>query len=122
MKLLHLALLFPLHLSAESMENYRFYQTDNIIPDNNSPYFSAFIKKNNPCIFVKDLKKNTTHEYCKMGNSGLDLKRDTPSIYPTRVYILGSTLFFNVAAPWNEQRCEIFLGDKSITCEPTGKN
>ncbi|WP_299495108.1 hypothetical protein [uncultured Shewanella sp.] len=121
MKTLLFLLLIPLYSMAGNIDNYKYYQTDNIISNNSSPYYAAYIKNDNPCIFIKDFKKDKVQEFCQMGESPFNLKRDAPSIYPTRMYLLGSTLFFNVAAPWNEQKCEIYLPDSSITCESTGK-
>lgn len=123
MKVLNCIFVFiiSLSVSAEEISKYRFYQTDNIIPEGREAYYAAFIKNDNPCIFVKDLRENKIQEYCKMGESGLDLKNDYPSIYPSRVRMTGTTLYFIVAAPWNEQKCKISFPHSLIQCESTGK-
>ena len=106
---------------ADDIIQYKYYQTDNIVPNKRAPYYAAFLKFDEPCLFVKDFRKNETQEYCQLGDSGLDLKRDYPSIYPVDMTISGLTLYFIVAAPWNEQECEIFFPKKSITCKSTGR-
>ena len=106
---------------ADQIGQYKYYQTDNIISEGRDAYYAAYIKNDNPCIFVKDLRENKTREYCKMGDSGLDLKNDYPSIYPSRVRITGTTLYFIVAAPWNEQSCKISFPHNLIQCESTGR-
>lgn len=116
------ACIASLSVSAEDIAKYRYYQTDNIIPEGRDAYFAAYIKNNNPCIFVKDIRENNTLEFCQMGDSGLNLKSDYPSIYPSRLRMSGTTLYFIVAAPWNEQKCKISFPHNQIQCEPTGKN
>lgn len=101
-------------------DTLRYYQTNNIVPNGKKPHYTAYITNNNPCIFIKFLQEDTTKEFCEMGNSKLNLKRDFPTIYPINIRLSGSSLYFTVAAPWNEQKCEIFFPTKSINCEPTG--
>ena len=106
---------------ADDISNYKHYQIDSNISDGRGPFYAVYIKNDNPCIIAKNFKDASTTEYCKMGNSGLDLKRDHPSIYPSDLTISALTLSFIVAAPWNEQKCEIYFPEKSITCESTGR-
>ena len=106
---------------AEDINNYRYYQTDNIFPKRENARFAVYIKSDNPCIFLKNNKDNSIEEFCQMGDSGLNLKDDYPSIYPADLRQSGASLYFIVAAPWNEQECEIFFPEKSITCESTGR-
>lgn len=100
--------------------NFRYYQVDKNIPNGKGPFYAVYIKNNDPCIFVDDITEKTTHRFCKMGNSGFDLEKDYPSIYPVEMRMSGSFHFY-VAAPWNEQKCEIYLPRLRLTCKPTGK-
>ena len=100
--------------------NFRYYQTDKSLPNGKGPFYAIYIKKDDPCIFVDDLKEKTTHRFCKMGDSGLNLETDYPSIYATEMH-LGGYFYFYVAAPWSEQKCKIYLPRLELTCEPTGK-
>ena len=115
-----LGLIMSLPLMADDVTNYKFYQTDNYVPNGREPFYAAYIKNDNPCIFIKSIQEGSTKEFCDMGNSQLNLKRDFPTIYPINIRLSGSSLYFIVAAPWNEQKCEIFFPEKSITCTPTG--
>ncbi|WP_299494362.1 hypothetical protein [uncultured Shewanella sp.] len=122
MKLLIYISLLVVSFSAcsDDISNYKYYQIDSNISDGKGPFYAVYIKNDNPCIFIKDFKKKQTQEFCQMGDSPFDLKRDSPSIYPTQMKISAFTLHFIVAAPWNEQKCEISLIRKSISCESTG--
>ncbi|GAB6263050.1 hypothetical protein PSSHI_32940 [Photobacterium sp. R1] len=53
--------------------------------------------------------------------SQLNLEKNYPTIYPTRISFDGANLFFLVAAPWAEQKCRIHLEREEIQCESTGK-
>jgi len=97
--ILLLSFFLPFSLVADQIDQYKYYQTDNIIPNKRSPYYAAFLKIDDPCLFVKDFRKNEIQEYCQMEDSGLDLRRDYPSIYPVDMTISGLTLYFIVAAP-----------------------
>ena len=108
--------------SEEKISDYKYYQIAKDLPKGKDPIFIAYMKLNSPCIFVDDLRTNTTQEYCKLDESGYDLKVDYPSVYPIDLRLSGASLYFIAAAPWNEQECEIFFPEKSITCESTGKN
>ncbi|QMV14186.1 hypothetical protein Vspart_01438 [Vibrio spartinae] len=108
-------------LSNEVMNDYIFYQSNDYLPKRKVATYAVYLKKNDPCIHVIDMRKNADDKFCKMGDSGLDLQNDYPTIYPTMMYIGGGSFYFHVAAPWNEQKCEIKLYKKSINCESTGK-
>lgn len=115
-----LGLIMSFPLMADDVTNYKFYQTDNYVPNGREPFYAAYIKNDSPCIFIKDIKKDKTQEFCQMGDTPFDLKRDTPSVYPIQMTISAFTLHFIVAAPWNEQKCEIDLIESNISCESTG--
>ena len=119
---LTLALLIPFYAVAIDIKDVRFYQTDNIVPNGRTPHYSVYIKNDNPCIFVDDLRKSRTTEYCDIEGTDYNFKNDFPSIYPINLRLSGASLYFIVAAPWDEQKCEIFFPENSITCESTGKN
>ena len=106
---------------AGDINNYRYYQIDKDLPNGKGPFYAVYIKKNDPCIFIDDYRKDSTLRLCKMGESGLNLERDYPSIYPVEMKLFGGTFNFYVAAPWNEQECKIEFPEKEITCEPTGR-
>ena len=117
-----LAVLMSFYTAAIDIKDVRFYQTDNIVPNGREPHYEAYIKNNDPCIFVNNLRENTIEKYCKLDESGYDLEVNYPSVYPVDLRLSGSSLYFIAAAPWNEQKCEIFFPKKSITCEPTDEN
>lgn len=118
--ILIISLLIPIYTMAMDTEYLKYYQTSDIVPNGKKPRYAAYITNNNPCIFIKSIQEGSTKEFCDMGNSKLNLKRDFPTIYPINIRLSGSSLYFTVAAPWNEQKCEIFFPEKSITCTPTG--
>ncbi|MEP7730714.1 hypothetical protein [Marinomonas primoryensis] len=103
------------------ISNYRYYQINKDLPNGKGPFYVVYIKKDDPCIFVDKIKDKTTHRFCRMGDSELDLEKNHPSIYPILMQLFGSRFSFVVAAPWNEQQCEIYLPRMELTCEPTGK-
>lgn len=80
----------------------------------------VYIKRNDPCIFVDNFKKDKTTRFCKLGTSGLDLERDYPSIYVVSPSLLLDSVTFYVAAPWNEQKCKFDILNSTIICEGTG--
>ena len=106
---------------ADDINQYKYFQTDNIVPNGRAPHYEAYIKNNDPCIFVNNLRENTIEKYCKLDESGYDLEVNYPSVYPVDLRLSGSSLYFIAAAPWNEQKCEIFFPKKSIICESTGR-
>ena len=107
---------------ANDLDNLKYYQTSNTQPGETNPSFAVFIKNNEACIFLKDFRDNSIKEFCQMGESPFNLKTDFPSVYPASMQMTRASLYFIVAAPWNEQECEIYFPEKSITCESTGKN
>ncbi|WP_299021968.1 hypothetical protein [uncultured Photobacterium sp.] len=112
-------------ISSSAMANvntdYRFYATDYSL-DTQKERFAAYMIKSDPCITVKMFKSNETMRYCKLGDSGLDLERDTPTVYAGWVNVDSSGVRFIAAAPWNEQKCHINVHNKTINCSPTGHN
>lgn len=106
---------------ADDLDNLKYYQTSNTQPGETNPNFAVFIKNNEACIFLKDFRDNSIKEFCQMGESPFNLKTDFPSVYPASMQMTRASLYFIVAAPWNEQECEIYFPDKSITCESTGR-
>ncbi|KZM40808.1 hypothetical protein OA92_02205 [Marinomonas sp. SBI22] len=114
-------LIMSLTSVANEITQYKYYQTDNIVPNGREPHYAVYIINKEPCIFVKDFREDEVEEYCKLDDSELDLKINSPTIYPIDLRLSSKTLYFTVAAPWNEQKCEIFFPRKSITCESTGR-
>ncbi|KJZ11468.1 hypothetical protein TW85_16675 [Marinomonas sp. S3726] len=114
--------LSSLYVSAEMEMLYKYFQTDNVVPNGREPHYFVYIKNDNPCIFIDDLRKNLTTEFCDIEGTDYNFKHDFPSIYPANIRISGSSLYFIVAAPWNEQKCRIYLPRQKLTCEPTGRN
>lgn len=98
-----------------------FYQT-NYNPISKRETFAAYMLRNNPCVFIKNLDKNETTKFCKIKGTDWDLEKDFPSIFVGDQSVNSSSVFFTVAASHNEQRCRIFVPRKEITCEPTGNN
>ncbi|MDA0117331.1 hypothetical protein [Vibrio sp. T11.5] len=104
-----------------AVDDYRFYATDYRL-DSPKERFIAYVLKSDPCIYVKLLKSNETTRYCKLGDSGLDLGKDAPTVYATRINVDGGGVRFIAAAPWNEQDCDIDIYNKTIHCIPTSRN
>ena len=114
---------FPLFSqNTDKIQEYRYYQIDKDLPNGKGPFYAIYIMKNDPCIFIDDYRKNSTLKLCEMADSGLNLERDSPSIYPVEMKYFAGTFSFIVAAPWNEQECNISFPKLILTCEPTGKN
>ena len=114
-------LFFSINAISEDINLYKYYQTDQIIPKRKTPHYIVYIKNNDPCIYAYNIKNNEETRFCEMGNTGLNLERDYPTIYPVNLTLRLGVFSFTVAAPWNEQKCEIFLPKNRLTCEPTGK-
>ncbi|BES69274.1 hypothetical protein RE428_02920 [Marinobacter nanhaiticus D15-8W] len=70
---------------------------------------------------VKVFGKSKTR-YCELGDSNLNLERDSPTVYATDITVNVAGVRFIAAAPWNEQECAIDVYDEAITCTATGKN
>ncbi|NOH82468.1 hypothetical protein F0249_01495 [Vibrio sp. 03-59-1] len=100
--------------------SYRFYATDYSL-NTKKERFAAYMLKSDPCINVKMFKSNEETRYCKLGESGLDLERDAPTVYAGWVNVDSSGVRFIAAAPWNGQKCHINIHKKTISCSPTGK-
>lgn len=98
------------------MDEFLFYQVNKLGPRDNKYTDAVYLKKNDPSIIVEDMPSKKQQRFCKMGDSGLDLEKEYPTIYATDFRIGGSKLHFIVAAPWNEQRCSIYLPRRT---EPT---
>ena len=105
----------------ENISEYRYYQIDKDLPNGKGPFYAVYIKKNDPCIFIYNYRKDSTLRLCEMGESGLNLERDFPSIYPVEMKLFGGTFNFYVAAPWNEQECKIEFPENEVTCKSTGR-
>ncbi|NRD71798.1 hypothetical protein HQQ94_00715 [Shewanella sp. VB17] len=105
---------------AASIDDYRFYYSDYSL-DTKKEDTLVYILKNDPCIIIEKIGKGEKTRYCKLGDAGFDLESEAPSVYATRLTIIGESVEFIAAAPWNEQFCEIDIYDKKITCKPTGK-
>ncbi|MFH4817741.1 hypothetical protein [Vibrio alginolyticus] len=101
--------------------DYRFYATDYRL-DTQKERFVAYVLKSDPCIAIKILKSGETTRYCKLGDSGLDLEKNAPTVYAGRINIVAGSVNFIAAAPWNEQECDIDIYNKTIGCTSTGRN
>jgi hypothetical protein len=110
-----LAFLFSVCVKADDISEYRYYQTSM------SGSYLAYLKKDDACVYAGDLEGNDIRKYCKMGNSGLNLKTDSPTIYAAVFTLELSSLSFTVAAPWNEQKCIVSMSKNTIVCESTGR-
>ena len=108
--------------SALDLNNLKYYQTSNTLPGEQNPRFAVYIKNDEPCIFLKNFRSDKIQEFCEISGSDFNLKRDFPNVYPSSIRMTRASLYFIAAAPWNEHKCKIYFPDKSITCEPTGKN
>lgn len=108
-------------MAVEKISDYKYYQSDNFEYGEKKISYIAYIKTDDPCIYIKDIKMDNTTRFCKMGNSNIDLENDSVSVYPVRLSLFGGYLKFTIAAPWDEQKCQIDLYKKSINCESTGK-
>ena len=104
---------FAFTASADDIDEYRYYSNDGS--------YMAYIKKNDNCVYGGSIKKGIMKQYCEMDKSGLNLKKDYPTIYATNLLLAFGRLSFIVAAPWGEQKCKINLHKNNISCEPTGK-
>ncbi|WP_299494179.1 hypothetical protein [uncultured Shewanella sp.] len=80
----------------------------------------AYVLKNDPCITVQVFPDGKSKRYCQMGESGLNLEKDSPTIYVTDLYVSPVSVSFTIAAPWNEQQCKIKAFANEINCKPTG--
>ncbi|WP_299489901.1 hypothetical protein [uncultured Shewanella sp.] len=105
---------------ALQIDNLKFYQT-NYNYDTKKEDIIAYVLKDDPCITVQVLPNKKTKRYCQMGKSGLNLEQDSPTIYVTDLYVSPGSISFIVAAPWNEQQCQIMPFTNEINCEPTGR-
>lgn len=109
-----------------SFANDRFDMSNIIYYQSNYDYKTkkediiAYVLKDDPCVTVQTLSNDKTKRYCKMGESGLNLKTDNPSIYVMKLYVSPGSVNFIVAAPWNEQRCRIMAVSEEISCQSTG--
>ncbi|MCW8335349.1 hypothetical protein [Vibrio paucivorans] len=119
-KILTAMLLLSQSAYADSIEDYYYYQVNQLGAQDTEYTAAVYLRKSNPCIVVEELDSGKKTSFCKMADSGLDLKRDYPSIYPTNFQLVGEKLYFNVAAPWNGQKCSISLLDLSISCDGAG--
>jgi hypothetical protein len=108
-----LILLLSFSVYADDVSLYKFYANDGS--------YMAYIKKNDPCIYAGYIKENDIRKYCEMGSSNINLQKNSPSVYVSRFSLFGPYLDIIVAAPWNEQECEIYLPKNRLTCESTGK-
>ncbi|WP_123636740.1 hypothetical protein [Marinobacter sp. R17] len=102
------------------MSDYKFYATDYRLKSG-IEHFAAYVIKSDPCITV-DIFKGSKKRYCELGDSGINLERDAPSVYATDITVDISGVRFIAAAPWNEQECSIDVYSEEITCSATGKN
>ena len=123
MKYLNLLLLIfcSHHVIAISITDFYLYQTDYDIKTKEET-LSVYLLKNEPCIIVESFKNKEKNKYCELGDSGLNLSKEFPSIRVYDLSVSGPNIYFKVAAPWNEQSCRIFVPKKEISCEPTGRN
>ncbi|TBW53800.1 hypothetical protein EZI54_15030 [Marinobacter halodurans] len=124
-----IALLIPCfaHASSSKLESNKSFDIDNIVYYQTNFDFKsqkedivAYVKKNDPCITVKLTDEGTSNRYCELGNSGLNLEKDSPTIYPVKMTVFAGSVYFTVAAPWNEQKCRIHAYKKQISCSSTG--
>ncbi|TDO99759.1 hypothetical protein DFP79_0762 [Marinomonas balearica] len=111
---------FSIGVFADDIDQYRYYQTDQILPKRKSAHYIVYIKNNDPCIYTYNLREKKTVRFCEMGDSGLNLERNYPSIYPVDLTLRLGGFDFKVAAPWSEQKCQIYFPRMKLTCEPTG--
>lgn len=105
----------------ESIQGYLNYQLIKSTPDHDAEG-SVYLLKSDPCVYIEIFKKNKTQRFCQIGDSGINLNVDHPSAYIIDLTNDGHTIYFNVAAPWDEQYCEISVSTLEISCKPTGKN
>jgi len=103
------------------IENFIFYQS-NFDQSTKEESFAAYMTKNSPCFYIKIFATKEEIKYCKIEGIDLDLEKDFPSIYIGEQSVEGSSAYFTVAAPWNEQRCRVYIPKKKLTCKPTGRN
>ncbi|MGY3569876.1 hypothetical protein [Vibrio paucivorans] len=106
---------------ADSIDNYYYYQVNKLGAKDSKYTTAVYLKKGEPCIIVEKLETGKKTKFCEMGESGFNLERDFPSVYPVGFQLVIEDLDFIVAAPWNEQKCSINLLDLSISCEATGR-
>lgn len=110
LSLLLLALM-PVSAIADDISGYRYYQTNSSQHGEKSE-FIAYIKNDDPCIYIKDIEKNKTSQFCEIqpntGHGSISLIGD-PNIYPFEMHFLAGRFHFFVAAYWAEQKCEISL-------------
>ncbi|MGF1740933.1 hypothetical protein L4C34_07625 [Vibrio profundum] len=107
-------------MAKAKQSDYVYYQTNDTKGDP-SGSFAAYMLKTDPCMRVKVFKTGEETRYCKMDNSGIDLRVASPSAWLTDQYVHGNTVSFYVAAPWGEQTCIITVSTKSIKCVPQGR-
>ncbi|AEF55506.1 hypothetical protein [Marinomonas posidonica] len=119
--LLILLLLQVFNIKAESIDDYYYYQVDKMGAVDEKYSYVVYLKKGDPCIHVNNIKKNINKRFCETGNENLNLYKNFPTIYATNFNLSSSRFYYTVAAPWAEQRCEIYLPKNRLTCEPTGK-
>lgn len=120
--LLLMLVLIPSLSRSESIDNYYYYQLNKGGARNPKYTHAVYLRKDDPCIFLEDLDKKEKFRFCELGDSGLNLSTDYPTIWATDFHLISGNVFsFIVAAPWNEQQCEINIIKSQITCKSTGK-
>ncbi len=112
-------LLAPVQSKELSINELIFYKS-NYDPISQRETFSAYMLRNNPCLFIEVFSTGETLKFCKIEGTDWDLEKDFPSIFIGEQSVNSSSVFFTVAAPHNEQRCRVFVPRKKITCTPTG--
>ena len=99
--------------NAEDIGQYKLYATDHSSDDKSE--FAAYVKNDDPCVQIKNLKTNKEFRFCKM-TKGIDLT-DDPKLSPYAMYFSENRLHFFVTAYWADQTCVIKLWDMSLNCE-----
>ncbi len=102
-------------------EYYRYYQNSDKKFGEHEQNYSVYLKYDDPCFFIKKSTEKESKRFCEIGDSGLNLERDSVSIYPVDIVLFDDILSFIVAAPWNEQSCKMNIKTLNLSCKWTGK-
>jgi len=104
----------------ENINNYENYQLIKG-PAKYAAVGRMYQLKSDPCIYLEMFKANKTKRFCQLGDSGMDLEKDYPSVYAARLTVSLGGIAFIAAAPWSEQQCNIDIDKFEIYCKPTGR-